>query len=73
MAPLILLSSLGSWAFANASVVIHAVTASVPTIMNNGRGAIMAINRNASKLAMPSTLFQVKNLAERGCCARAVQ
>src|SRR3984957_8731617 len=41
--------------------------------MNNGRGAIMAINRNASKLAMRSTLFQVKNLAERGCCARAVQ
>jgi ABC-type molybdate transport system permease subunit len=38
-------SSLGSWAFANASVVIHAVTASVPTIINNGRGAMTAINR----------------------------
>jgi hypothetical protein len=26
-------------------VVIHAVTASVPTIINNGRGAMTAINR----------------------------
>jgi hypothetical protein len=41
--------------------------------MSSGRGAMKAMNRNASKYAMRSRLVHVNALAERGWYARSVQ
>ncbi len=48
-------------------MLIHEVTARVPTIMSNGRGPMRGIGAKVSKVANLSMPAQARNFAERGC------